>query len=251
MTEARPKLAGQVALVTGGAKRVGRSICLELAEAGCDVAIHCHTSVREAEELAARIRSQGRRAAVLQGDLADPGSWSAVVRGVTKALGRLDVLVHNASVFPRAGSDDLPSFDLAAWDSILRVNLTAVAGLTHHAVEHLVAGGRGRVVTLCDIAAERPWPSRLAYSVSKAGLVALTKALARSLAPHTLVNAVSPGVAAFPEDMPEGERSRIVARIPLARPGTPQDVAQACRFLVESDYITGQVLVVDGGRSVV
>ncbi len=249
MSETRQTLGGRVALVTGGGRRVGRAICQALADAGCDVGVHCRTSIQEAEQLAAQIRAAGRRAAVVRADLAEPVSWAGVVGETADALGRLDILVHNAAVFPDLGADDLASFDIARWDGVLRVNLSAVAGLTHHAAPLLVSGGHGRIITLCDIASDRPWPSRLAYSVSKAGLVALTRGLARAMAPDVLVNGVAPGIAEFPQGTPTDEQKRLVSRIPLGRAGRPADIAAACRFLAESEFITGQILTVDGGRS--
>jgi pteridine reductase len=130
--------------------------------------------------------------------------------------------------------------------------LTAPAGLCHFAREHLAKGGRGNIVNLCDISAERPSPNHLAYGVSKAGLAALTQGLARALAPDIRVNAVSPGIADFPESYSPELRQRLTTQVPLKREGTPEGIARAVRFLVESgDYITGQILAVDGGRSTV
>jgi pteridine reductase len=133
----------------------------------------------------------------------------------------------------------------------MRVNLTAVAGLCHHAAPHLATSGAGCIVNLCDIAADRPFRKHLAYSCAKAGLVALTKALAVELAPRVRVNGVSPGIAEFPESYDVATRERLVAEVPLKRAGTPEDIAKAVRYLVvEAPYATGQILRVDGGRSV-
>ena len=242
------ELAGKVALVTGAAKRVGRAIALELAQAGCDVAIHHNASQAEAVELSDHIAGLGRRTRLIRGDLADPHTPSRLVQQTIQALGRLDVLVNNAAVFGRMSLDE---FDREAWERELRINLTAVADLCHHARPHLEAADPGKIVNLCDIAAERPWPGHLAYCVSKAGLVCLTKALARGLAPAVQVNGIAPGIAEFPDDYDQQTRDRLVAKVPLGRPGTPQDVAAAVRFLVErGNYITGQILRVDGGRSI-
>jgi pteridine reductase len=245
-------LAGCAALVTGGAKRVGRAIVLELARGGCDVAIHHRRGGDEAEALAAEVQAVGRRAVVIPGDLHDSVTWARLVERTLAGLGRLDVLVNNASLFLTRAADTVEGFDLAVWEEMLRVNLLAPMGLCHHARAALSSGGRGCVINLCDISAARPWPEHLAYCVSKAGLVALTQGLARALAPNIRVNGVSPGIAVFPESFDADRRRRLTAQVPLAREGSPEDMARAVRFLVESaDYVTGQILAVDGGRSLV
>lgn len=245
-------LTDSVALVTGGAKRVGRAIVLELANGGCDVAIHYWSSAAEAEALAAEVRAIGRRAVLVCGDLKDSGTWAPLVERTLEGLGRLDVLVNNASLFQTPTPDTVDGFDLAAWEEMLRVNLVAPMGLCHHARAALASRGRGCVVNLCDISAARPWPEHLAYCASKAGLVALTQGLARALAPKIRVNGVAPGIAVFPESFDADRRRRLTAQVPLAREGSPEDMARAVRFLVESaDYVTGQILTVDGGRSLV
>ncbi len=241
-----------VALVTGGAQRVGRAIALELARAGYDLSIHYLSSHREAESLAAEIRALGRRAVALKGDLAEPFTWSELVARTTDTLGRLDVLVNNASLFLTPTPDTLAGFNSEEWERMLRVNLIAPVGLCHHAAPHLAKGGDGCVVNLCDISAERPWPDHLAYAASKAGLVAMTKALARSLAPAVRVNGVAPGIAIFPASYTPEMREKLIERVPLKRAGTLADIARTVRFLcAPGSYVTGQVIGVDGGRSVV
>lgn len=241
-----------VALVTGAARRVGRAIALELAQAGCDVAIHFRNSQSEAAALAEDIRRLNRRAVLVRGNLRDPATWSAIVNQTVAELGQLNVLINNASMFDSSGMDTLEGFDVARWDDMLRVNVTACAGLMHHAAPHLRANSRGRIVNLCDIAADRPWKTHVAYCASKAALAALTRSAARAFAPHIRVNAVSPGIAEFPEEYSPALREQLIARVPLQRAGTPQEVAGLVRFLVEDgDYITGQIISVDGGRSLV
>lgn len=243
---------GSVALVTGAAKRVGRAIALGLAEAGFDVVIHYHRSRGEAEDVGGQVTERGRRALMVQGDLADPASWPRIVEQAVSGLGRLDVLVNNASLYRTDSPDTLPEFDHRLWDSMLRTNLVAPVGLCHAAHEHLAASGTGHIVNLCDIAAERPWAAHLAYCASKAGLVCLTKALACALAPRVRVNGVAPGIAVFPEDYSEETRRRLTEKVPLAREGTPQEIADFVCFLVtKGHYITGQVVSVDGGRGLV
>lgn len=244
--------AGTVALVTGGAKRVGRAIVLELGRAGCDVAIHYHRSRAEAEGVAAAVVELGRRATVIAGDLSDPSSYPKIIAETVAALGRLDVLVNNASVFQTEKPDTIDGFDLERVETMLRTNLVAPMALVHHARPHLQAGGGGKIVNLCDIAGDRPMSSSLSYSVSKAGLSALTKGLARGMAPGVQVNGVAPGIAVFPEDYSEARREALTAKVPLQREGTPEEVAVLVRYLVEKgDYITGQIVSIDGGRSLV
>lgn len=245
-------LDGQIALVTGAGRRVGRAIALELARAGCDVAIHFNRSRDEAEACAKLVRSMGRRASTIQGDLEDASSWAAVVAMCVAAFGRLDTLVNNASLFLSDQEDTIESFLPETWERMLRVNLIAPTGLVHHARRHLEASPNGNVVNLCDISAERPWRRHLAYCASKAGLVAVTRSLAKALAPTVRVNGVAPGIAEFPDDYDDATRTRLVREVPLDRAGTPAEVASLVRYLVESGrYITGQVIAIDGGRSVV
>lgn len=244
------RLEGTVALVTGGAKRVGRTIVLELARAGCDVAIHYCRSRSEAVELVGLVAKLGRRAVCIAGDLRDSACWPEIVERTIAEFGRLDILVNNASVFQSQPPDTIDAFDPDQWESIFRVNLVAPMGLCHHARPHLEAQEQSLIVNLCDISGERPWKRHLAYCASKAGLVSLTKALARALAPRIRVNGVAPGIAVFPDEYDDEFRRRLTSQVPLAREGTPEEVASLVRFLAErGDYITGQVIAVDGGRS--
>ncbi len=245
-------LNGTVALVTGGAKRVGRAIVLELARAGCNVAIHFRNSHTEAEQLASEVGRIGRRAVTIRGDLCDTASWSAIIRQTIDGLDRLDVLVNNASVFLTGKPDSIDAFNHQQWEAVYRVNLVAPMALSHHARPYLEAHGGGKIVNLCDVSAERPLPKHLAYSTSKAALIALTKGLARVMAPSVQVNGVAPGIAVFPDEYSAALRGKLTSQVPLGREGTPREVARLVRFLVESgDYITGQVIPIDGGRSLI
>ncbi|MFQ5591152.1 MAG: SDR family oxidoreductase [Phycisphaerae bacterium] len=245
------RLDGKVTLVTGGGKRVGRAIVLELAEAGCDVAIHYHRSEEDAQETATLVTRMGCRAITVHGNLEDPASWPTVVRQAVDGLGRLDILVNNASVFLSSAPDTIDAFDSKRWESVLRTNLVAPMGLSHHARSHLAADGMGKIVNVSDISAERPWPDHLAYCISKAGLDALTKGLARALAPSIQVNGVALGIAVFPEEYSQTLRRSLVGKVPLQRAGTPGEVAAAVRFIVEAgDYMTGEIIKLDGGRSI-
>lgn len=242
-------MAGKVALVTGAARRVGRAIALELASRGCDVAIHYHRSADAAAEVAEAIRALGRRALLVQGDLADPSVPVSLVEAVAAGLGGLEILVNNASGFDPLGVDEWTG---RHWDETFRLNLFAPALLAQAAVPRMRAAGAGRIINLTDILAERPIKRFAAYCASKAALVSLTRSLARELAPEITVNAVAPGIAVFPDHYDDALRSELTGRVPLLRSGTPEGVAAVVAFLVaEADYITGQVIPVDGGRSIV
>ncbi len=239
------QLTDRVVLITGAARRVGRAIALRLASAGCHVAVHYHGSADDAATTAADCRARGVQSEVFQADLGDAVATAALVPAVLGRFGRLDVLVNNASVFERMRLED---FAPAAWEATLRVNLTAPMVLAHAARTALIDAG-GRIVNLCDAATQRPWADHLAYIVSKAGLDALTRVLAKAFAPRVNVVGVAPGVAAWPADYGAELREKLTARIPLRRSGTPEDIAAAVHFLLaDGDYITGIVLPVDGGR---
>lgn len=242
------ELEGRVALVTGGARRVGRALALRLSQAGCRLAVHYRRSAKEAAATAADCRARGVQAEVFQADLNDTADATQLVQRVLTRFDRLDVLINNASVFERM---NLAEFDLEAWERALRVNLTAPLMLTHAARDALGRVG-GRVINLCDAATARPWPDYLAYTVSKGALETLTKALARALAPEVNVVGIAPGIVAWPQDYSQDTRDRLVAEVPLGRAGTPEDIAAAVYFVLsEGDYISGAILPIDGGRSVV
>lgn len=239
----------RVALVTGAAKRLGRAIALELAASGCDVAVHYCTSAPEADEVVNLVTRAGRRAIAVSADLSERDSPRTMVERVCAELGGLDVLVNNASVFE---ADPPGGFDFDHWQAMLTVNALAPAALIEAAAGPLTKSGNGKVINLADISAERPWRTHVAYCASKAALVSLTKAYARRLAPRVQVNGVSPGIAIFPEEYSPGLRGKLIDRVPLKRAGEPRDVAALVRFLVDTtDYITGQIINVDGGRSIV
>jgi len=237
-------LAGRVALVTGGARRVGAQIVLALARAGADVAIHAHTSRAAAAALARRVEALGRRAAVLEGDLADAPTCTALPARAVKALGRLDVLVHNAGSFEPT---DPRVPDAAAWDRLFAIHARA-AYLVTSAAAGALERTRGTVVHVACTSAASPWAGYVAYGASKAALVALTKGMAKALAPRVRVNAVAPGpVLRAPGATAASDRAA-VARTVLKRWGRPEDVAEAVLYLVTAPFVTGVVLPVDGGR---
>lgn len=242
------ELKGRVTLVTGAGVRLGRAIALELATAGATVAVHCASSADEAAEVVAAIQSAGGQADSFRLDLSETAALPVLVDQVMHQFGRLDVLVNNAAIFPRTPFETATEAD---WDRVMAINLKAPFFLAQAAARPMRAQGAGKIVNLADISAERPWSGYLPYCISKAGIVALTRGLARALAPNIQVTAVAPGAILFPENTSLEEKERLLRAVPLGREGDPSDIARTVRFLIEgSDYITGVVLPVDGGRSV-
>ncbi len=238
-----------VALITGAARRVGRAIALELARSGWDIGVHYRNSEEDAKRTASEIGALGRKAALVQGDLADGAVFDTLIRTTVDQLGGLHALINNASVWTKTTIDDV---DPASWQRHLDVNLTAPAMLARAAWPHLKARPPGFVINICDISGERPWADYIAYCVSKGGLLTLTRALARAMAPAVRVNGISPGVVMLPEDVDEQTRQAALRRVPLQHVGAATDVAKLVRYLLEEGtYITGQIINVDGGRSVV
>jgi NAD(P)-dependent dehydrogenase (short-subunit alcohol dehydrogenase family) len=242
------RLAGRWAFVTGGAKRIGRVIALELAARGAHVAIHYHTSRTEAEATVRDIEARGVRGLALHAELAVSAEVEALAERVEAETGGVAVLVNSASNYLRVPFEALTE---AVWDASLDVNLKAPFLLAWTLGRAMRTRGEGRIVNLADWAAERPYRDYLPYCVSKAGIVCLTRALAKELAPEVAVNAVAPGPVLPPDDMTEAERVAVTRATPLRRFGTPEDVARCVRFLVEeADFTTGSVYHVDGGRLV-
>ncbi|MEW6337984.1 MAG: SDR family oxidoreductase [Acidobacteriota bacterium] len=238
----------RVALVTGGAVRIGRAIVEELARRGWAVAFTYRRSEAPARELEASILQAGGDAAALCFGLDDPADRTALVERLLDRFGGLDALVNNAAVFPRTPLDEL---DEARLREVLAINLEAPLFLARLLAPTLRAR-RGAIVNLTDIHADIPLRHHLAYTVSKAALAAATRALAIELAPEVRVNAVAPGAAVFPDGMDEAVRRRIIDRTLLKRQGGAAEIAGAVRFLLEeAETITGQVLAIDGGRSLV
>jgi pteridine reductase len=243
-----PVLDGRIALVTGGGVRVGRAISLALGRAGADVAIHCRVSREGAEKTAGEILAAGRRTAVVSGDLERPDDCRRVVRETIAGLGGLDFLVHSAANFHRAS---LAETDEDLWDSSMNVNARAAFLLAREAAP--VLGRRqGRIVLISDFLAESPARNYAAHAVSKAAVEGLVRALALELAPEIPVNGVAPGTVLPPEETTAEEIERLARRLPAKRIGSAEDVAATVLFLCAGPaFITGQVIRVDGGRSIV
>jgi NAD(P)-dependent dehydrogenase (short-subunit alcohol dehydrogenase family) len=236
------------ALVTGAAKRVGRTIALELADRGANVVVHYHSSRHDADETAAAIRARGVQAHTLQADLSDAAAVRTLAHAAEAHTGGIGLLVNSASNYLRTPFDAIEDRE---WALSLDVNLRAPFLLASALGRAMRARGDGCIVNIVDWAAERPYRDYLPYCVSKAGLVALTKALARELAPTVRVNAVAPGPVLMPDDFTPDDVEAVRRATPLRRIGTPEDVARAIRFLAEeASFSTGAIVHVDGGRGI-
>jgi len=234
----------QVALVTGGARRLGRAIALALARAGYDVAISYRTSTAEARRTVADLCAEGRRAAAFACDVRSRQAVSHLVRRTHRVLGPIDLLVVNAAVFRRTPLEETTERE---WRFHIDTNLKGAFWCAQRVGLEMARRG-GAIVMIADVAALRPWPGYLAYSISKAGVVALTRGLAIRLAPRVRVNAVAPGPVLPPEDFTTVETAKAAAQTLLRRLGSPEDVAAAVVYLASASYVTGVVLPVDGGR---
>jgi pteridine reductase len=244
-----PRLSGQAALVTGAARRVGAQIVRSLHAEGASVAIHCHRSAEAAQRLAAQLNSERTGSAwVLCADLCDVAGLPRLVAETCERLGGLNLLINNASTFYPT---PLGSLTLAQWQDLVGTNLQAPLFLAQAAAPALRAR-RGLLLNIVDIHGLRPLREHTAYSVAKAGLVMLTRSLARELAPEVRVNAIAPGAVLWPEAGIESERQqRILEQTPLLRQGSPADIARTVLFFAsDAPFVTGQILAVDGGRSI-
>ncbi len=240
------ELKGKTALVTGGARRIGRAIALALAGRGANVAFTYLSSYEDAAAVAEEIRDVGGQALAIPSDLSEAMSPPIVVGMAVERFGALHVLVNNAAVFPRTPLEDA---DVKAWNRVMALNLRAPYLLSREAAAPMREAGGGVIVNITDIYAQRSLPDHVPYVVSKAGLEALTRAMARELAPDIRVNAVAPGAILWPKDMPEDQRAALTRRIPLGRKGEPEEVAEAVRFCIEGpEFLNGETLRVDGGR---
>jgi pteridine reductase len=232
---------GKVALITGSAKRIGREIALELAARGARIAVHYRSSEAEAKALAATVGAE------FQADLTDLNAVQNMFGAIAKTFGALDILVNSASVFdPGSAGDATPEH----WDQQMNTNAKAPFFLAQAAARFMRKRGAGKIINIADVAGELIWPTYLAYSVSKAALIAVNRGLAKAFAPEIQVNAIAPGPVLFPEYYTEEQKRSAVERTLLKRAGLPRDVVNAAIFLIENDYITGEVLHVDGGRHI-
>jgi 3-oxoacyl-[acyl-carrier protein] reductase/pteridine reductase len=242
---AEQALAGQVALVTGAARRIGRCIALRLAADGADVVVNYNHSEQDAKNVLSEIERAGRKAAAIRADVARRSDVQTMVARVEKEFGHLDILVNNAGTFFAA-----PFLELREeqWDEIMGTNVKAHYLCAQAAAPLMKRQGKGRIVNITSIGGLLAWPAFTHYCVSKAAAIMLTRCLARALAPEILVNSVAPGTIQFPGEVPDEDYIR---RVPLHRTGKGEEIAEAVAYLCRAEFITGQVLVVDGGRVLV
>lgn len=241
-------LHGKSALITGGAKRIGRAIALSLARAGADVAITYRTSSSEAALTVGEIKALGRRAMAIECDVRCEASVRLAVAAVASEFGRLDLLVNNAAVFD---SGALEQVSLEQWDAVFETNTRGPFLVAREALQY-VRAVHGRIVNIGSLGGMRAWAGHAHYCASKAALHMLTQAMAKAFAPEVSVNCVAPGWIEFepfdPEKGPDGDARRIAARTPLRRNGTAAEVAEAVLFFAAGpSFVTGQILAVDGG----
>ena len=239
-------ISGKIALVTGGAKRVGKAIVQALAARGCHLVVHYHRSQAQAQETVRALRAAGHRALAVQADITKEDQVEAMIGAATAHFGRIDILVNNAALFYRTPVETLTVED---WERVMDVNLTGTFLCAHKIGLRMREWGWGHIINIADVAGERPWADYIPYSVSKACVLTFTQGLAMELAPQVMVNAVIPGPVLFQEDTPDTVRQREIDKTLVKRAGSPQDVAQVVVFVAESDYSTGASFHVDGGRS--
>ena len=243
-------MQGKVVLITGGAKRVGAAVCRRLHAAGANIMLHYRTSAGEARLLQAELNHQRKDSvALIQADLLDLAKLPSLIDQTVQTFNRLDAVVNNASSFHPTPVGEITEED---WEDLIGANLRAPLFIAQAAAPALKKT-QGAIVNITDIHAERPLKNYVVYSVAKAGLVGLTRSLARELAPEVRVNAVAPGPILWPDDeeFDELSRQRIISHTPLKREGTPEDIAKAVHFLLaEATYVTGETVNVDGGRHV-
>lgn len=234
------------ALVSGAGRRVGRAIALALGRRGMHVAVHYNGSEDGARETATTIVDAGGQASLVRADLSVAGGPESMVRDAVDSLGGLDLLVNSAAVMRRTPIGEVT---VEEWDAMFALNLRAPFFAAQAAAPALRAS-KGSIVNIADLAAFESWPAYVPHGISKAGVVQMTRALARALAPDVRVNAIAPGAVMLPDEWTEADARRMTETTPLRRLGSPEDVAQAVLYLHDAGYVTGETLIVDGGRHV-
>jgi pteridine reductase len=238
-------LRGRVALVTGAAKRLGRAIALGLAREGADLALHYGKSATEASELVGEIEKSGSRAAAFSAELTNVSAIENLVDNVLRHYGRLDILINCAANFLGTKFGETTE---KTWDASLDTNLKAPFFCGQAAAPHLAKSGRGVIINFADIGGLLGWGEYIPHSLSKAGIILMTRILAKELAPAVRVNAIAPGTITMPGDPPEWQAD-FLRRAPLRRTGRPDEIVDTVLYLIHSEFMTGQTLVLDGGRT--
>ena len=238
-------LSDKIALVTGGAKRVGKAIVWALAERGCKLVVHYYTSQADAEETIRALHSAGHEAIALRADISRETDVESMIEQALDHFGRIDVLVNNAALFYRTPIDTVAFDD---WEKIMNVNLDGTFYCAHKIGLRMKEWGWGHIINMADVAGQNPWADYVPYSVSKACVLAFSQGLAMELAPEVMVNAIVPGPVLFQDDTPQEVQRREIEKTLLKRAGTPEEVANLVVFVAESDFSTGSVFSVDGGR---
>jgi NAD(P)-dependent dehydrogenase (short-subunit alcohol dehydrogenase family) len=233
-----------LALVTGGAHRLGKAFALTLARMGYSIALHYHSSEEQAQQTKSEIELLGAQVHLLKADLTQPDQIQTLFGDIERLT--LNVLVNSASIMPAGKPREL---ELQDWDSALDLNLRAPFLLAQQAAKHMTSGGL--IVNISDVAAQKAWSRYPSYTVSKAGLESLTKLLARSLAPTIRVNAIAPGLVLPSDVITQEQWDKLVEKLPLKRSATLDEITSALEFLIRNEYITGQTIVVDGGYSLI
>ncbi len=238
-------LQGKTAIVTGGAKRVGRGITLTLARAGANVVINYNSSADDAEQTAAEAEGLGVSALAVQASVSDYDQVGAMVKAAADHFGTIDVLVNNASTFL---ADPLPTDDITTWHKSIDTLVHGPFYCSNQVAPVMLANGGGVIVSIGDLSAFEPWPGFAGHAVGKGAILSLTRQLALELAPTIRANAVVPGPALRPLDYDNETYDRVADDTLLGRWGTPEEMAHAVKFLIEADYITGETITVDGGQ---
>jgi pteridine reductase len=240
------EVRGKVAVVTGSAHRLGRVIALALAEAGAHIVVHYHSAGAVVNDTVAAIEQHGVRAIAVQADLTQPEASERILAAAEAEFGGVDVLINSAASM-EAG--DPLTLSREAWHRVLDLNLTAPFFLAQAAARSMQTRGGGVIINMADMAGMRPWAKYPAHSVSKAGLIMVTRVLAKALAPAIRVNAIAPGPVLKPDDWDEARWQTVGSHTLLKRTGSGYDVARAVLYLLQADYVTGETLVIDGGRN--
>ena len=237
-------LKDKVVLITGGAVRVGRAITVELITAGANVFCHYFSSEREAREL----KNEYPSVNLLKGNLKQISTAPSLIREIMEVAGTIDVLINNAAIVMKT---PLGTVTEENWDNLFALNLKPNFFLSQEASKIMMEKQTGKIVNIADTSGLRPWPSYIPYSLTKSGMISLTKGLAKALAPHVQVNCINPGPVLMPDKYSNEQIAQAIEKTLLKRAGQAEDVASAVRFLLEDgDYITGLILSVDGGRSI-